>query len=624
MLKKILNKYNKIILYLFFGVCTTIVNIISYYVMAHLLHKSVMFSTVVAWILAVLFAYITNRKWVFDSKANSSKEIFNEIISFFACRLATGVVDWLMMFILVEKIGLNDIVIKIIANIIVIILNYVASKLIIFTDKKRLTDNKELIIYASFILVAFIFLLNSPLHIWRGANSGTDSSVFKTVALMMQHGFMPYKDTFDHKGPLIYIYNYIGNIISYYRGIWIIELISLSVTLCYLYKIARLKCSNTISYIISILSLTVLFNYFEGGNLTEEYALPFIAYSLYIFLDYLINSKVNKLRLILCGLSCGAVLLLRPNMIGTWFVFCLAILIDCIKKKKYNELLKLILYFAIGLLIILVPVITWIIINGALDEFWNSYITFNSTYTEASTNSIRIIDMWNSLFNFINNNIILATFVIMIISIKDNKKNIIYLIYIIVSLLLICLSGREYPHYMMIFIPVIVYPFSILFDFINKNTKKNYFNIASTLIIIYLMSNIIIPTWIETVKDIPKYYFSKDKNNITESVQKRIDLIKEKTTENDKISVYGNLNIYYVLSNRMHATKYSFQYPIGEVLPSIMDEYFDQLGKEKAKLIIVSSNRYDNRIKEFLNNNNYKLIHGNPNNKEVAIFELNN
>ena len=310
-------------------------------------------------------------------------------------------------------------------------------------------------------------------------------------------------------------------------------------------------------------------------------------------------------------------------MIGTWIVFCLAILIDCIKNKKFNDLLKFILYFAIGLLIILIPVLTWIIIKGTLKDFWNAYITFNSTYSKADSNSEMITNIWTSLFDFINNSIIIASFIIMIISIKDNKKNITYLIYMITSLLLICLSGRYYPHYMMIFIPVIVYPFTLLFDYINKNTKKNTSNIATTLLIVYLMSNIIIPTWIDTIKDIPKYYFSKDKNNITESVQKKIDIIKEKTTEDEKISVYGNLNIYYVLSNRMHATKYSFQYPIGEVLPSIMDEYFEQLDKEKPKLIIVGSKRYDKRIKEFTDNN-YKLIYGNPNNNEVAIFELNN
>lgn len=137
MIKDIYKKYKKIILYLFFGGCTTLVNIITYYIFAHVLNCSVMFSTVVAWILAVLFAYLTNRKMVFDSKANGKKEVIKEVISFFACRIATGMVDWLCMYIFVEKLGFNDMVIKIIANIIVIILNYIASKLIVFRDKKK-------------------------------------------------------------------------------------------------------------------------------------------------------------------------------------------------------------------------------------------------------------------------------------------------------------------------------------------------------------------------------------------------------------------------------------------------------------------------------------------------------
>ena len=55
------------------------------------------------------------------------------------------------------------------------------------------------------LLVTFLFLQNSPLSIWRGGETGTDSSVFRTVALMMRRGGMPYRDTFDHKGPLLFI-----------------------------------------------------------------------------------------------------------------------------------------------------------------------------------------------------------------------------------------------------------------------------------------------------------------------------------------------------------------------------------------------------------------------------------
>ena len=98
-----------------------------------------MSSTVIAWILAVLFAYITNRKWVFHSSAATAAEIRKEILSFFVCRLATGALDWACMFIFVDLLGFYDVAMKVLANILVIILNYAASKLVIFRRK----DNSE-------------------------------------------------------------------------------------------------------------------------------------------------------------------------------------------------------------------------------------------------------------------------------------------------------------------------------------------------------------------------------------------------------------------------------------------------------------------------------------------------
>lgn len=136
MLMQLIKKYKDILLYGIFGVLTTVVNIVTYWVAAHPLGLSVMVSTVIAWIVAVLFAYVTNRKWVFHSQAEGTKEIVQEIASFFTCRLATGVVDWTCMFIFVDLLYFNDVIIKAAANVLVIILNYVASKLVIFKKRK--------------------------------------------------------------------------------------------------------------------------------------------------------------------------------------------------------------------------------------------------------------------------------------------------------------------------------------------------------------------------------------------------------------------------------------------------------------------------------------------------------
>ena len=633
-IKTLFKKYKGIILYLFFGVCTTVVNIVSYYIFAHLFKCSVMFSTVISWILAVLFAYLTNRKWVFNSSAKTKKDILQEIISFFTCRLATGVVDWLCMFILVDKMNFNDILIKTLSNILVIILNYVASKLIIFKEKKSKKNRfdkvniKDLTIYSSFLIVIFIFLFKSPLHIWIGKDIYTDSSVFKTVALMMKNGYMPYLHSFDHKGPLLYIYNYIGTIISSYRGIWLIEFASLFVTACYLFKIARLKCNRVISYILVLLSFTLLFNYFEGGNLTEEYALPFIATSLYIFLDYTINGVINRKRLIICGLGLGAVLLLRPNMISVWIVFCIYVFVKSLLDKKFSELKRFILYFLLGMFIVIVPILIWLGINGTLSEFFNQYIIFNKVYTTLSVdpNSSLFRNVWELIFTYFNNIIVMSSFIITIYSIKYDKKNVIYLIYMTLTFLLICISGRKYDHYVMIFIPAIIYPFSVLFECCKKiDSNKNY-NIISFILILYLCVNIILPPWVDIIKTIPSYYESRKNDNISAEVTQVSNIIRKNTTKKEKISVYGNWDIIYVVSDRMHATKYSYQFPIGNVSKKIMNEYYNQLQKEKPKIIVVCKDSIDKRIKKFLDYNNYSLIYGNidDTNKLYLVYEIEN
>lgn len=175
-----------------------------------------------------------------------------------------------------------------------------------YTLKNIVQSNIEnLICLFVMTIVAFLFLLKSPLHPWLGSNAAIDSSVFKTVALMMEHGYMPYKDSFDHKGPLLFIINFWGNKISSYRGVWVFEFLFMVVTLFMLYKIARMSCKIVTSYISTFLAISLLFSYFNGGNLTEEYAMAFMTISLYIFIDYLNNHQISRLRLIACGLCLG-------------------------------------------------------------------------------------------------------------------------------------------------------------------------------------------------------------------------------------------------------------------------------------------------------------------------------
>lgn len=126
----------EIVRYLVFGVLTTVVNIVVYTVSARLIHLSVLVSNVLAWLLSVLFAYVTNRSFVFSSKASGAKAIAGECLGFFAGRLATGILDTILMVILVDIFALNDILTKCFVNVVVIILNYVISKLFVFRKRE--------------------------------------------------------------------------------------------------------------------------------------------------------------------------------------------------------------------------------------------------------------------------------------------------------------------------------------------------------------------------------------------------------------------------------------------------------------------------------------------------------
>ena len=128
-------KYEDVILYLFFGGLTFLICIASYYVCADILSMHYMVANVISWVIAVLFAYITNRIWVFKSNAKGFRAILKELWLFIACRLTTGGIEIVIMFIGVTLMNVNDMIVKIIAQIIVILSNYVFSKLIIFKKK---------------------------------------------------------------------------------------------------------------------------------------------------------------------------------------------------------------------------------------------------------------------------------------------------------------------------------------------------------------------------------------------------------------------------------------------------------------------------------------------------------
>ena len=121
----------ELVLYVVFGAFTFLVNIVTYFLFESVMGINYLVSNVLAWFFSVLFAYITNRTWVFESK---SPKILKEMSLFFGGRIFSGVVDTVLMYLFIDVLVLGNTFSKIVVQIIVIVLNYVFSKLIVFKD----------------------------------------------------------------------------------------------------------------------------------------------------------------------------------------------------------------------------------------------------------------------------------------------------------------------------------------------------------------------------------------------------------------------------------------------------------------------------------------------------------
>ena len=125
-------KYKELILYLIFGVLATVINIVAFWICNDIFHIEYKVSNIVAWILSVIFAFITNKLLVFESKNKSKEETTKEAIGFIGARLFSLVVDMILMILMIDTLKMNSLVAKIISNVVVVIINYIFSKFLIF------------------------------------------------------------------------------------------------------------------------------------------------------------------------------------------------------------------------------------------------------------------------------------------------------------------------------------------------------------------------------------------------------------------------------------------------------------------------------------------------------------
>lgn len=134
-LKDLIRRHYDILVYLVFGVLTTVVNYIVYLPCYNLLHLGASVSNLIAWAFSVLFAFLTNKPFVFRSHDWSAKTVLPELTRFVACRVGSGLLETLILFVAVDLMHGNGNLFKLITSVLVVIINYIGSKLLVFRKK---------------------------------------------------------------------------------------------------------------------------------------------------------------------------------------------------------------------------------------------------------------------------------------------------------------------------------------------------------------------------------------------------------------------------------------------------------------------------------------------------------
>lgn len=293
---------------------------------------------------------------------------------------------------------------------------------------------------AIFVVVSSVFVLvfsqsTSPLYknyyAYGGAHDSGDSLQFLTIGKEWSNGKVPYRDNFDHKGPFIFLIDALGFLIGggTRYGICLFQIIALTITLFYIYKIGNLVSKDKSVGYLSIIATLIFYSLsYVVGNSVQEYNLPFIAISVYFIVAYLGDYKKDKnsshdpKKALFYGIAIG---ICFCTLITNAILICvgvLAIAIKLIAEKRYKNLWKNIKYGIVGFLAILLPFSLYFAANDCFGDFIYSTLLFNFQYTGnigswlKTANSDAIVSFITVFFSY------LSIFITIIFAISRRAK----------------------------------------------------------------------------------------------------------------------------------------------------------------------------------------------------------
>jgi hypothetical protein len=254
--------------------------------------------------------------------------------------------------------------------------------------KNKMINNKDYVYYILFLFSSVVFLLwYSPYTTPLNPYYGYDSAIFMTIGQGWANGYLPYVDLFDHKGPVLYLIQYIGYLLHPGKiGVFYIQVINLFFCLLLVFHISRLFTDIKRSLIIGLFFLLLFSGTIREGNLVEEWSLIPILLPIYLSFRVLLNKNYKHIGCFsfLFGICFGVLALIRINNAAILCGLVFGILFLLIRDRKYKFLLKSIYLFMLGVCTFVLPILVYFYINGFLGDMLYGTFLFNLKYATSN------------------------------------------------------------------------------------------------------------------------------------------------------------------------------------------------------------------------------------------------
>ncbi len=312
-----------------------------------------------------------------------------------------------------------------------------------------------------FLVLSTLFVLifsfsTSPLY---PDYYGGDSAQFLTIGQNWAEGRIPYRDLFDHKGPVIFFVDALGFLLGGKSMICIIQIICLTVSLLFLYQTLKLITDNKIYLVLGMLACIILLTRcYEDGNHVQEYCLPFLTATTYFITRFFYNKQTqhNYKLALLYGVTVGVCLMTQATNAVAVGAGILAIMFLLIKNKEFKNLWQNLLAGLIGIAIIFIPFAVYFAANNAFGDFIFATFIYNAEYagrvgTWLSNTTPEYLISFS--FTYLGYWCLIPTIIL-----AFYRKKCSYAISLIIAFVLetyLFFSTQSYPHYAIIVLPQI-------------------------------------------------------------------------------------------------------------------------------------------------------------------------